>query len=82
MTQEELVEKLNGAILAGLLPIMWGAGTGSEVMKRIATPMVGGVVTSLLLELTIYPVLYFYLKGSHLESTLEPTSREEVVEFE
>ncbi|GKT07668.1 efflux RND transporter permease subunit [Desulforhabdus sp. TSK] len=71
-----------GAILAGLLPIMWGAGTGSEVMKRIATPMVGGVVTSLLLELTIYPVLYFYLKGSHLESTLEPTSREEVVEFE
>jgi len=44
--------------------------------------MVGGVVTSLLLELTIYPVLYFYLKGSHLESTSEPTSREEVVEFE
>jgi Cu(I)/Ag(I) efflux system membrane protein CusA/SilA len=67
-----------GAILAGLLPILWGTGTGSSVMKRIATPMVGGVVTSLLLELTIYPVLYFYLKRAHLDSTLKPTSEEEV----
>lgn len=71
-----------GAILAGLLPILHGTGTGSEVMKRIATPMVGGVVTSLLLELTIYPVLYFYLKRSHLEPTLKPTSDEEVHESE
>jgi Cu(I)/Ag(I) efflux system membrane protein CusA/SilA len=69
-----------GAILAGLLPILHGTGAGSDVMKRIAAPMVGGVLTSLLLELTIYPVLYFYLKRGHLERTLEPTSLEEVHE--
>ncbi len=68
------------AILAGLLPIMHGTGTGSEIMKRIATPMVGGVITSLLLELTIYPVLYFYLKRGPLQPTLEPTSTEEIHE--
>ncbi|MBW3542716.1 MAG: efflux RND transporter permease subunit, partial [Planctomycetes bacterium] len=46
------------AILMGLLPIMWSSGAGSDVMKRIAAPMVGGVVTSFLLELLIYPPLY------------------------
>ncbi|MDA8305702.1 MAG: efflux RND transporter permease subunit, partial [Deltaproteobacteria bacterium] len=68
------------AILAGLLPIMHGTGTGSETMKRIAAPMVGGVATSLLLELTIYPVLYFYLKRRHLDPSLQPTSEEEVLD--
>jgi Cu(I)/Ag(I) efflux system membrane protein CusA/SilA len=66
------------AILAGLLPIMHGTGTGSQVMKRIAAPMVGGVATSLLLELTIYPVLYFYLKRRRLDPSLQPTSEAEV----
>jgi Cu(I)/Ag(I) efflux system membrane protein CusA/SilA len=46
------------AILMGLLPIMWSSGTGADVMKRIAAPMVGGVVTSFLLELLIYPAIY------------------------
>ncbi|MBX9628853.1 MAG: CusA/CzcA family heavy metal efflux RND transporter, partial [Gemmataceae bacterium] len=46
------------AILMGLLPIMWSTGTGSDVMKRIAAPMVGGVVTSFILELLIYPAVY------------------------
>jgi len=46
------------AILMGLLPIMWSHGTGADVMKRIAAPMVGGVVTSFLLELLIYPVVF------------------------
>ena len=46
------------AILMGLLPIMWSHGAGSDVMKRIAAPMVGGVVTSFLLELLIYPVIF------------------------
>jgi Cu(I)/Ag(I) efflux system membrane protein CusA/SilA len=46
------------AILMGLLPIMWSSGTGADVMKRIAAPMVGGVVTSFLLELLIYPAVY------------------------
>jgi Cu(I)/Ag(I) efflux system membrane protein CusA/SilA len=68
------------AILAGLLPIMHGVGTGSSVMKRIATPMVGGVVTSLLLELAIYPVLYFYLRRGALQPSLEPTSTDEIHE--
>jgi Cu(I)/Ag(I) efflux system membrane protein CusA/SilA len=46
------------AILMGLLPIMWSSGTGADVMKRIAAPMVGGVVTSFILELLIYPAIY------------------------
>src|SRR5579859_2780411 len=46
------------AILLGLLPIMWSHGAGSDVMKRIAAPMVGGVVTSFILELLIYPVIF------------------------
>jgi len=50
------------AILMGLLPIMWSSGTGSDVMKRIAAPMVGGIVTSFLLELLIYPAIYVIWK--------------------
>jgi len=46
------------AILMGLLPIMWSQGAGADTMKRIAAPMVGGVVTSFLLELLIYPVIF------------------------
>jgi Cu(I)/Ag(I) efflux system membrane protein CusA/SilA len=46
------------AILMGLLPIMWGHGAGADVMKRIAAPMVGGVITSFILELLIYPVIF------------------------
>jgi len=46
-------------IIAGLMPIMWSHGAGADVMKRIAAPMLGGVVTSVLMELAIYPVIYF-----------------------
>ncbi|MGE0160807.1 MAG: efflux RND transporter permease subunit [Gemmatimonadales bacterium] len=46
------------AIIAGLLPILWGSGTGSTVMKRIAAPMVGGMVTSTVLTLIVVPALY------------------------
>jgi Cu(I)/Ag(I) efflux system membrane protein CusA/SilA len=46
-------------ILAGLVPIMFSHGTGADVMKRIAAPMVGGVVTSTFLELLIYPAIYY-----------------------
>jgi Cu(I)/Ag(I) efflux system membrane protein CusA/SilA len=46
------------AAFMGLLPIMWSTGTGSDVMKRIAAPMVGGLVTSFLLELLVYPAVY------------------------
>jgi len=51
------------AILFGLLPIFWSSGAGSQIMKRIAAPMVGGVVTSVLLELLVYPVLFTLWQG-------------------
>ncbi len=50
------------ALLLGLLPIMWASGTGSEIAKRVAAPMVGGVTTSFLLELLIYPAIYLLWK--------------------
>ncbi len=55
-------------ILAGLLPIMWSHGTGADVMKRIAAPMVGGVVTSVVMELAVYPVIYYIWKGWRLKN--------------
>jgi len=54
------------AILFGLLPIMWGHGAGADVMKRIAAPMVGGVVTSFVLELLVYPAIFASWKGRGL----------------
>ncbi len=50
------------AITAGLLPIMWGTGTGSEVMRRIAAPMVGGMISSTLLTLIVIPAIYALVK--------------------
>jgi len=46
------------AVIAGLLPIMWGSGSGSDVMQRIAAPMIGGMVTTTLLSLLVLPVIY------------------------
>lgn len=54
------------AAMMGLLPIMWSDGTGSDVMKRIAAPMVGGLVTSFILELLVYPPLYMLWKEGRL----------------
>src|SRR5438067_1997911 len=50
-------------IIAGLLPIMWGSGTGSEVMRRIAAPMVGGMITALLLSMLVIPSAYSLIHG-------------------
>ncbi len=50
------------AIMAGLLPIMWGTGTGSEVMRRIAAPMVGGMISSTILTLVVIPAIYALVK--------------------
>ena len=47
----------------GLLPIMWSSGTGADVMKRIAAPMVGGVVTTALVVLLVFPVIYCIWRG-------------------
>ena len=46
------------AAMIGLLPIMWSMGTGSDVMKRIAAPMIGGLITSFVMELLVYPPIY------------------------
>ena len=53
-------------IMAGLLPIMWSHGSGADVMKRIATPMVGGMVTSVIVVLLVYPAIYYIWKGWRL----------------
>jgi copper/silver efflux system protein len=49
-------------VIAGLLPIMWSIGTGSEVMRRIAAPMVGGMVSSTVLTLVVIPAIYAIVK--------------------
>ena len=54
------------AAFMGLLPILWSIGTGADLMKRIAAPMVGGLVTSFGLELLVYPAIYFLWKGRRL----------------
>ena len=54
------------AIMAGLLPILWSRGTGSEVMSRIAAPMVGGMLSSTVLTLAVIPALYLLVKGRAL----------------
>ena len=51
-----------GTMLLGLVPIMFSTGTGADVMKRIAAPMVGGIGTSAILELLIYPAIYLLWK--------------------
>ncbi|OPY72330.1 MAG: Cation efflux system protein CusA [Syntrophorhabdus sp. PtaU1.Bin050] len=55
-------------ILVGLIPIMFSHGAGADIMKRIAAPMIGGVITSTILELIIYPVIYMIWKGKVLKS--------------
>jgi len=54
------------AIMAGLLPIMWGTGTGSEVMRRIAAPMVGGMISSTVLTLVVIPAIFMLVKQRSL----------------
>ncbi|HXI51473.1 MAG TPA: efflux RND transporter permease subunit, partial [Candidatus Saccharimonadales bacterium] len=73
-------------IIAGLLPILWSHGAGADVMKRIATPMIGGVVTSTVMELIVYPAIFYVWRSRRLkaaatlnhhheqEGTLCPTS--------
>src|SRR6202043_1209623 len=54
------------AITAGLLPILWGTGTGSEIMQRIAVPMIGGVISSTLLTLIVIPAIFGLVEGFRL----------------
>lgn len=74
------------AIMAGLLPIMWGTGTGSEVMSRIAAPMVGGMVSSTVLTLAVIPAIYALVKEWGLrrpkpakgDATVAPTASQQL----
>jgi len=56
-------------IVAGLLPILWSHGAGADVMKRIATPMIGGVVTSTLMELLVYPAIFYLWRSRSVPAT-------------
>ena len=60
------------AIMAGLLPILWSHGTGSEVMQRIAVPMIGGMVSSTVLTLVVIPAIYALVKGLGLHDDTTP----------
>ena len=64
------------AAMLGLLPIMWSTGTGADLMKRIAAPMIGGLVTSFMLELLVYPAIYLLWMQrqvtGHAEAPAEP----------
>jgi Cu(I)/Ag(I) efflux system membrane protein CusA/SilA len=62
-------------MMIGLVPILWSTGTGADVMKRIAAPMVGGLVTSFLLELAVYPAIFALWKGRHLAHDETATAR-------
>jgi Cu(I)/Ag(I) efflux system membrane protein CusA/SilA len=64
------------AAMLGLLPIMWSTGTGADLMKRIAAPMVGGLATSFLLELLVYPAVYLLWKTPSVADAEEPLPSE------
>lgn len=67
-------------IITGLVPIMWSHGAGADVMKRIAGPMVGGVITSEIMELMVYPAIYYFWRGRRLEKTARVTSGGDIEE--
>ena len=60
-------------IIVGLFPIMWSTGAGADVMKRIAAPMVGGSITSLLVIMLVMPIIYFIWRSIGLDKSMEPT---------
>ena len=61
-------------IIAGLAPILWSHGTGADVMKRIATPMIGGVITSTIMELVVYPAIFYLWRSQRLKRLSPPDS--------
>jgi Cu(I)/Ag(I) efflux system membrane protein CusA/SilA len=62
-------------IIAGLAPILWSHGAGADVMKRIATPMIGGVVTSTMMELLVYPAIYYLWRSRSLPKVAVASQR-------
>jgi len=67
------------AIMAGLLPIMWSTGAGSEIMQRIAVPMIGGMISSTLLTLIVIPAIYGWIKGARLPKSQQPEAHPALV---
>ncbi len=65
------------AIMAGLLPILWSTGTGSEVMQRIAVPMIGGMVSSTVLTLVVIPAIFALVEGARIRVHRSKASRTE-----
>jgi Cu(I)/Ag(I) efflux system membrane protein CusA/SilA len=61
-------------MLIGLLPVLWSTGTGADVMRRIAAPMIGGLVSSFILELIVYPAIYAVWKRRVLRRQRAATS--------
>jgi Cu(I)/Ag(I) efflux system membrane protein CusA/SilA len=68
------------AIMAGLLPIMWSSGTGSEIMQRIAVPMIGGMISSTLLTLFVIPAIFGLVKGFGLRTGDGAVASEQIPE--
>jgi Cu(I)/Ag(I) efflux system membrane protein CusA/SilA len=64
------------AIMAGLIPILWSTGTGSEVMQRIAVPMIGGMISSTILTLVVIPAIYGLVKGWRMPKAIASTINE------
>ena len=65
-------------MMIGLVPVLWSTGAGADVMKRIAAPMVGGLVTSFILELLVYPAIFAMWKGRHLPASVVPLATTEL----
>ena len=63
------------AIMAGLLPILWSTGTGSEVMQRIAVPMIGGMVSSTILTLVVIPAIFALTEGARMRFKKKPETK-------
>jgi Cu(I)/Ag(I) efflux system membrane protein CusA/SilA len=64
------------AAFMGLMPIMWSVGTGADVMKRVAAPMVGGLTTSFLMELLVYPAIYLLWKSRSQNNFRSPAAQQ------
>jgi Cu(I)/Ag(I) efflux system membrane protein CusA/SilA len=69
-------------IVAGLAPILWSHGAGADVMKRIATPMIGGVITSTIMELLVYPAIFYIWRARPLNRNVELQPRMDANERE
>ena len=67
-------------IIAGLAPILWSHGAGADVMKRIATPMVGGVVTSTIMELLVYPAIYYLWRSRSLRVAAASPTQDKIAQ--